>query len=59
MSCLLPDLVAFSCYTVSIHLEKWLMMYDTKRAIWWDSIQETHIYILLQTYEYRFSHAAG
>ena len=36
ISCLLPDLVAFSCYTVNIHLEKLLMRYDTKRAIWWD-----------------------
>ena len=25
-----------SCYTVNIHLEKWLMRRDTKRAIWWD-----------------------
>ena len=33
---LVPDLVAFSCYTVNIHLEKWLMRYDTKRAIWWN-----------------------
>ena len=32
---LLPNLVAFSCYTVNIHLEKWLMRCDTKRAIWW------------------------
>ena len=33
---LIPNLVAFSCYTVNIHLEKWLMRCDTKRAIWWD-----------------------
>ena len=33
---LLPNLVAFLCYTVNIHLEKWLMRCDTKRAIWWD-----------------------
>ena len=25
-----------SCYTVNIHLEKWLMRYDAKRAIWWE-----------------------
>ena len=42
---LLPNLLAFSCYTVNIHLEKWLMMCDTKRAIWWDSYNK-HIYIL-------------
>ena len=33
---LLPNLVAFLRYTVNIHLEKWLMRCDTKRAIWWD-----------------------
>ena len=31
-----PNLVALSCYTVNIHLEKWLMRCDTNRAIWWD-----------------------
>ena len=36
MSLLLPNIVAFSCYTVSIHFEKWLIRCDTKRAIWWD-----------------------
>ena len=36
ISFLLPNVVAFSCYTVNIHLEKWLMRGDTKRAIWWD-----------------------
>ena len=36
ISFVLPNLVAFSCYTVNIHLEKWLMSCDTKRAIWWD-----------------------
>ena len=36
ISFVLPNLVAFSCYTASIHLEKWLMRCDTKRAIWWD-----------------------
>ena len=36
ISFLVPNLVAFSCYTVNIHLEKWLMRCDTKRAIWWD-----------------------
>ena len=35
-SFLVPNLVAFSCYTVNIHLEKWLIRCDTKRAIWWD-----------------------
>ena len=34
ISFLLPDLVAFSCYRANIHLEKWLMRCDTKRAIW-------------------------
>ena len=29
-------MLALSCYTVNIHLEKWLMRCDTKRAIWWD-----------------------
>ena len=32
---LLPNLVAFSCYTINIHLEKLLIRCDTKRAIWW------------------------
>ena len=36
ISFLVPNLVAFSCYTVNIHLEKWLMRCDTKRALWWD-----------------------
>ena len=36
ISFLLPNLVAFFCYTVHIHLEKWLVRYDTKRVIWWD-----------------------
>ena len=36
ISFLLPNLVAFSCYTVNIHLEKWVMRCDTKRAIWWN-----------------------
>ena len=36
ISFLLPNLVAFLCYTVNIHLVKWLMRCDTKRAIWWD-----------------------
>ena len=36
ISFLVPNLEAFSCYTVNIHLEKWLMRCDTKRAIWWD-----------------------
>ena len=44
ISFLLPDLVAFSCYTVNIHLEKWLMRCDTKRAIWWD-LYNKHISI--------------
>ena len=38
------NLVAFSYYTVNIHLEKWLMRYDTKRAIWWD-LYNKHILI--------------
>ena len=41
---LLPNLVAFSCYTVNIHLEKWSMRCDTKRAIWWD-LYNKHISI--------------
>ena len=41
ISFLLPDLVAFSCYTVNI---QWLMWCDTKRAIWWDSYNK-HISI--------------
>ena len=36
ISFLVPNLVAFPCYTVNIHLEKWVMRCDTKRAIWWD-----------------------
>ena len=36
ISLLVPSLVAFSCYTVNIHLEKWLTGCDTKRAIWWN-----------------------
>ena len=43
---------------VNIHLEKLLMSSDTKRAIWWD-LYNKHIYILHQTYEFHFSHAAG
>ena len=41
---LLPNLVAFSCYTVNIHLEKWLVRCDTNRAIWWD-LYNKHIMI--------------
>ena len=44
ISFLLPNLVAFSCYTVHIHLEKWLMRCDTKRAIWWN-LYNKHISI--------------
>ena len=44
ISILLPNLVAFSCYPVNIHLEKWLMGCDTKRAIWWD-LYNKHISI--------------
>ena len=36
ISFLVPNLVAFSCYMVNIHLEKWLIRCDMKRAIWWD-----------------------
>ena len=36
ISFLLPNLVAFSCYTVNIHFEKWLIRCDNKLAIWWD-----------------------
>ena len=36
ISFLLPNLVAFSCCTVNIHLEKLLLRCDTKRAIWWN-----------------------
>ena len=44
ISFVLPNLVAFSYYTVHIHLEKWLMRYDTKRAIWCD-LYNKHISI--------------
>ena len=44
ISFLLPNLVAFSCYTVNIHLEKWVIRCDTKRAIWWD-LYNKHISI--------------
>ena len=44
MSFLLPNLIAFSCYTANIHLEKWFIKYDTKRAIWWD-LYNKHISI--------------
>ena len=44
MSVLLPNLVVFYCYTVKIHLEKWLMRCDAKRAIWWD-LYNKHISI--------------
>ena len=33
-----------SFYMVNIHLEKWLMRCDTKRAIWWD-LYNKHISI--------------
>ena len=36
ISFLLPNLVAFLRYTINIHLKKWLLRCDTKRAIWWD-----------------------
>ena len=36
ISFLLPNLVVFLRYTVNIHLEKGLLRYDAKRAIWWD-----------------------
>ena len=41
---LVPNFVAFSCYTVNIHVEKYLMRCDTKRAIWWD-LYNKHISI--------------
>ena len=44
ISFLQPNLITFSCYTVNIHLEKWLIRCDTKRAIWWD-LYNKHIYI--------------
>ena len=44
ISFLLPNLEAFLCYTVNIHLEKWLIGYDTKGAIWWD-LYNKHISI--------------
>ena len=54
MSFLLPNLVAFSCYTVNIHLEKWLMGCDTNRAIWWD-LYNKHISIFcIQPMSYIF-----
>ena len=37
------NLVAFSSYTVNIHLEKWLMRCNTKHAIWWD-LYNTYLY---------------
>ena len=49
ISFLLPNLVAFSCYTVHIHLEKWLMKYDTKRAILLD-LYNKHISIFCIKY---------
>ena len=36
--------VAFSCYVVNVHVEKWFMRCDTKRAIWWD-LYNKHTYI--------------
>ena len=36
ISFLVPNLVAFSCYMVNIHLEMQFMRCDTKRAIWLD-----------------------
>ena len=44
ISFLLPNFVAFSCYTVNIDLEKWLIRYDTKSAIWW-GLYSKHISI--------------
>ena len=44
ISFLLPNLVAFSCYTVNIHLEKRLMGCDTTRAMWWN-LYKKHISI--------------
>ena len=41
---LVPNLAPFSCYTVHIHLEKYLMRCDTERAIWWD-LYNKHISI--------------
>ena len=38
----LPNLVAFSCYTVNIHLEKWLMRCDIKR---FNEIYTTNTYL--------------
>ena len=35
---------SISCYMVNIHLEKWLVRCDTKRAIWWD-LYNKHISI--------------
>ena len=42
ISFLLPNLVAFLGYTANIHLEKWLMRFDTNSAIWWD-LYKKHI----------------
>ena len=55
---LVPNLVAFSWYTVNIHAEKHLMRCDTKRAIWDGIYTKTIIYILHQTHGYHLSHAA-
>ena len=38
------NLVAFYCYTVIIHLEKYLMKCHAKRAIWW-GLDNKHISI--------------
>ena len=51
MSILLPNLVAFFCYTVNFHLEKWLMRCDTNRAIWSD-LYNKHIIIYLYMTSY-------
>ena len=47
--CYQSPLVAFSCYTVNIHWEKWLMRCDTKRAIWWN-LYNKHISIFCIEY---------
>ena len=61
ISILLPNLVAFSCYTVNIHFEKCLIFFEVRYQACdlMRFIQQTHINISHQTCEYHLSHAAG
>ena len=51
-------LVAFYCYTVNIHLDKWLIRCDAKHAISWD-LYIKHISTLCIKHGYHHKHAAG